>query len=274
MADNVNARRRASRILLVIGVVALIVTIAAAGLAARRAPPPLQLGTIPYRDGEAWQYRWLQGDRQVGWLTITVASGAWNARPAWVFTSEVRTGSDPTAEPVDVTRVYADATTLQAIHTETALAGQDGHYNIILDYSPRRVTYAAQTPRGPQSGSQALPGPTYDNDQLVMLLRALPLAQGYTAKLVCLQPRTVAIYRLTLKVEGQEEATVAGEKISCWRVSLTVNGRAQTAWYAVSPDHRMVRLEGPTGVFELQSPYVVPGTGTARASMTNGAPRT
>jgi len=254
MADNSKARLRGSRILLAIGVVALVATIVAAALAARRAPPALQVGAIPYRDGETWQYRWFRDDRQIGWLTITVASGAWDSRPAWVFTNETRMGSDPTAAPVDVTKVYADAATLQTIRTEATLAGPDGHYDISLDYAPRRVTYAAQTPKGPEGGAQPLPGATYDNDQLVMLLRALPLAPGYTSKLLCLQPRTVALYRLTLKVEGQEGVTVAGESITCWRVSLSVNGRAQTAWYAVSPDHRMIRLQGPTGVFELQQP--------------------
>lgn len=254
MADNAHARRRTSRVLLAVGVVALVAIIAAAVLAARRAPPALQLGAIPYRDGETWQYSWRQDERQVGWLTITVASGAWDGRPAWVFTNETRMGSDLTVTPIDATKVYTDAATLQAIRTEAALAGPDGHYEISLDYAPRRVTYAAETPKGPQSGSQPLPGPTYDNDQLIMLIRALPLAPGYTSQLLCLQPRTVALYRLALKVEGQEAVTVAGESITCWRVTLAVNGRAQTAWYAVSPDHRMIRLQGPTGVFELQQP--------------------
>lgn len=254
MAEDGMVRRRAARILLAIGSVALVATVTAAALAAHRAAPALQLGAIPYRDGETWQYRWLQDNRQVGWLTISVASVAWGGSPAWVFKTETRTGSDPTVTPVDVTQVYADAANLQALRTEAALAGPDGHYEIRLDYAPRRVTYAAQTPKGPQSGTQPLPGPAYDNDQLLMLLRALPLAPDYAAKLLCVQPRTVAVYRLTVKVDGQESVTVAGESITCWRVTLTVNGRAQTAWYAVSPDHRLIRLQGPTGVFELQQP--------------------
>jgi hypothetical protein len=93
-----------------------------------------------------------------------------------------------------------------------------------------------------------------------MLIRALPLAEGYSTKFTFLQSRSILSIRASVKVEGQESLTISGETIPCWRVAMTASNTKITYWYATSPDHRLIRIDGPSGIFELQ-----PGTGTASA---------
>lgn len=265
MSETTGRSRNIARIMLFAGVAIIAVLTATILLHSHRETPAVALGTIPFTDGESWSYKWTQGGQPVGTLTTTITAGTVSGKPVWVFTNETRTGADPAAAPVKVTRVTADAATQLPLSTSATIEAPDGHYEINITYSAKEASYAAKTPKGDQSGAAQLAGATYDNDQAPMLIRALPLAEGYKARLTCLQSLNVVVYTAAVKVEGQEELVVGNEKVSCWRVSFTVNGGAQTFWYATTPDHRLIRIGGgANGTFELQSSTVAAGGQMAR----------
>lgn len=243
-----------SRILLIIGLLTIAALVFTMVVRSRRPTPALKLGQVPFADGETWQYRIIQAGSVVGRLTLTMRAGNADGGATWVFDSEVRFGDDPTVAPTQVVTVVADAATLVPISTLTKLDLPDGHYDIDVSYAARQATFSAATPRGPQSGVQPLPGATYDNDQLLMLIRALPLAKGYSTKLVCLQTRNIATYAVTVKVDGQEEIQLGDQRVTCWRVTFGIPNGMQTAWYDTAPSHRLILLDaGAGGVFELET---------------------
>lgn len=241
----------------------LLLTVAAsAGCGEKKeAPPALGLGPLPYQADESWEYLQTAGGQPAARLTMTVKKGTCAGAEAWIFGTTVAAEAVGEQGGSESSTVWANTSTLRPVRTEIKGSSPTvGDYTVALSYSGSEapsslktiVSFSATTPKGPQSGSLTPDGVLYDNDQILMLVRALPLAEGYRATLQGLQGRSVRAYQIELQVIGTDDVKLENETVHCFKVRLSSPDGAQFLWYACAADRRLVKVETPAGTMLLQ----------------------
>jgi hypothetical protein len=227
----------------------------------KEAPQALVLGPLPYQAAESWEYLQTVNGQPAARLTTTVKKGTGAEADAWIFETTVAAEGAGGQAGSESSTVWANAVTLRPVRTEIKGSSPAvGDYTIALSYSGSEavsslktiVSFSATTPKGPQSGSLTPDGILYDNDQILMLVRALPLADGYRANLQGLQGRNVKAYQVELQVVGTDDVKLEDETVHCFKVRLSSPDGAQFLWYACDADHRLVKVETPAGTMLLQ----------------------
>lgn len=135
-------------------------------------------------------------------------------------------------------------------------------YRTAMTYTPEEVTVVFTGERGDRTRSADIPETAYDNLESLFLWRTLEMGAGFTVSYVnvVVDPKRGTISRALAKVEvsGREEVRLAdGAVVEAWRVDFTSAGVTNQAWYAVSPDRRLVKYviaRGPTLVLESATP--------------------
>lgn len=97
----------------------------------------------------------------------------------------------------------------------------------LLDYSGQRVTGMI---RGADGDSvivdTSLPGVVFNSSSFDLVLRAAPLAEGWSATVPAFLPSSRSVVALTARVAGLE--TIGGQQ--CWRVEADFEGTPVTFW--------------------------------------------
>lgn len=119
-----------------------------------------------------------------------------------------------------------------------------GGATIEVDYADGAISGQVLTPSGEEIAiDEAIDGPVFSASFLSEVVRALPLAEGYEARLRAFAPGG-GILSYTVEVTGQDEATGG------WTVAVTPEGAPPTI-YVIDPDSREVlrsRLQPQVGV--------------------------
>lgn len=138
--------------------------------------------------------------------------------------------------------VFVDPETLVPSRTEFELETAQGRVVYTAAYAGTDVAIKAQTPGGPQDVKVKLPaGPYFDNEEFIMVLRALPLADGFKATLNDIVTRTASKAAITVQVVRRENVTVPAGTYDAWVVEL--KGISQYAWISASAPHELVKYE-------------------------------
>lgn len=98
-----------------------------------------------------------------------------------------------------------------------------------------------------------VPSDSRDARALYMLIRSLPLAEGYGANVNTFLPVASRMARAEISVKGEEEVTTPAGTFKTWRVTLDEGDRSSTAWVAMDAPYPLVKYvdAGNGGVFEL-----------------------
>jgi hypothetical protein len=118
---------------------------------------------------------------------------------------------------------------------------------LVKVYDNGAIRIQAKTAEGTQTASVGYPPNAWDNDQLLMSIRALPLAVGYTFK-VPIYAGSTAPVNVTINVIGTETIDAPAGSFNTYKVELDYGQGQQYLWYAVDPPHYLVeyeRSEGP-----------------------------
>lgn len=128
------------------------------------------------------------------------------------------------------------------------MAFQGGGAEYRIGYSKRPLSVYSTSPHGVMDTSVDAPRELYDYSQLEFLPRYFGLKPGTKADFVVFQldiPNgTTRLYQVHSEVEGMETQEINGRGYRCYRVKLMVQNAAATAWYSVTPEHRLVRFWG------------------------------
>lgn len=199
------------------------------GCAGQNPPPALQ---AVWEDGETGELAVYRAGEQIGeWTHRAERSG-----DGWWLTSSQRSGE--TAEE-SVVLTGAD---LVPVRTEFSTLTPSGEATYVAVYGERDVAIDASLPQGPQSASVRLPRrPFYDNEQFTMIVRTLPLTDGYTGTVNIVVSRTASKAQLRLKVTGRERIETPAGTFDTYKVELL--GLRQFAWVAIDPPHQVVRYD-------------------------------
>jgi len=148
--------------------------------------------------------------------------------------------------------VLVDGSTLKpansVIRRESA---QSGQAVITADYeagggSPSdgatNVEITVTSARGTESVRRELgKGIHYDAEQMIHLVRAMPLKDRFSATFSALDTAGASPASVTVRVVGRETVSVPAGEFDCWR--LDMQGLSMRAWVAVAAPHQLVAIE-------------------------------
>ena len=90
-----------------------------------------------------------------------------------------------------------------------------------------------------------LTGVVYDNEEVAMLIRRLPLASGYKTTVHTFSGLGGGtIIPVQVAVTGSEKLEVPAGTFDCYKVELSFLGQSQTFWYSTDEHHYVVQFKG------------------------------
>lgn len=207
----------------------------------------LRFGAAPWQDGETSAYRITDDNGAVVGTARYVLTAL--GEDGWTIHRDVQ--APDAQEQVEVTVDGTGFTPRVATQVRTE---PDGVLRVTTTYSGGQADLVLTNKLDMQSNERvSVPSDARDARTVAMLVRALPLAQGYAARLNSFTPLIPLLERVTVSVAGQEEVQTPAGTFEAWRVELEAGERDSTLWIAVEPPHALVKMmDGTTGgTFEL-----------------------
>lgn len=138
-------------------------------------------------------------------------------------------------------RIFLDGTTLLPLRSETVFTSPAGQENSLeADYGDREIRVKKSSGGNEEVVTSPLPEqPCYDHEQLMLLVRALPLERGWRDRIRLFVPATAQAASICLEVIRQEEITVPAGTYDCHVVELS--GLDQWAWIGAAPPYPLVK---------------------------------
>jgi len=206
----------------------------------------------PWADGELLHLDIrLGGGLRIGPATYGASSGEVNGRKTWRLSSRLFAGMQ------QLSTVEIDAESGKPLHSRwkhTLLGDVDavysaGHAN--LKFKGKEETKRID-----------LEGIVFDNEEVVQMMRRLPLATNYSTTMRILATLGGGnLIPLKIEVAAMEKVQVPAGTFDCYRVELNIK---QTFWYSTDEHHYLVKFEAGGVTAELASiDRVTPGQSVA-----------
>lgn len=213
---------------------------------------PLILNPLPWADGEQSVYvvTDVNGD-YAGTATFTLTAGAATvAGEAWTLRREVTTQGDQ-----EVVIIEMAAKGLRPrLSTLVRILGT-GRQQVKATYESGQVDMELTTARDITTYERRnIPSDARDQRSLLVLARALPLAEGYATELNSYLPVADLFERVTIVVEGIERIEVPAGEYMSWHLFMRTNDSEVEAWLAVDAPYPLIKfIDGRSGgIFELR----------------------
>jgi hypothetical protein len=191
------------------------------------------LRPAPWVDGEEMQFDIkFPAGYKIGSACYRVSAGETNGQKIWRLSSHLWAGTQQSS------RVEVEADSFKPLHCRWRI-------NLIgmadVTYSPG---YAELKTLGKDGVTKIdLSGVVYDNEEVIQLMRRLPLASDYKTMLHIFTGLGGGnVISVEAKVTGQEKVEVAAGSFDCFKVELSLV--RQTFWYSTDAHHYLVKFEG------------------------------
>ncbi len=241
-------RERRGAVILFAAVMAALVMTACSGQAT---PQPLRFGPAPWQTGEQHT------------LSITTADG----QPGGVVTYLLTAGADETGAPEWVLERSVNSLGLEELITvKMSDAGfrpksaylersdRDGAESVDAQYNSGQVDMELTTKRNVTTVQRvSVPSDARDIVTMPMILRGLPLAQGYATQMNFFLPIAAQLERATVRVTGEAEITVPAGTFQTWAVDVDTGDAVSKLWFAQAAPHQLIKYQDGRNkaVFEL-----------------------
>ena len=209
------------------------------------AAPPVAFNPAPWRPGERTTYTIQERDtgQQVGQASYAVGR-------------EFETDSLSATVTINQTRdryqMGFDTRTFQPISEVRMVSAPQTTLQIRAEYHQGGATIEVVSPAGTQRAELVLPPVYYANDQFLLILRALPFADGYRGFLTLVPSQgNPPQIPTTVTVTGQETVDTPLGPIPSWRVEADFDGEKQSLWYGVEAPHYLVKYDNGRFVYLL-----------------------
>jgi len=196
----------------------------------------MPLMPAPWVDGEDLQLdiKFPTGYK-IGSACYRVNAGETNGQKIWRLASHLYLVTQQSSQM----EVEADSFKPLHCHWKINVIG-----TVDVTYSP---SYAEMKMAGKDEVTKIdLTGVVYDNEEVVQLLRRLPLASDYKTTLRIFSGLGGGnIIPTQTEVAGQEKVEVPAGTFDCYKVELSLAGQMkQTLWYSTDAHHYPVKFEG------------------------------
>ena len=211
-------------------------------------PQPLIFGEPVWTDGENSAYRVTNREgRIVGTATYQVdrlaQDGGWTLIRE-IIDAGVSEQATIEMQPVGYRPVYS--------HLVRTFGG--GKQVVETQFEGAQVDIALTNRQGAKVYQRVqVPSDIRDERTLLLIMRALPLAQGYATRINSFLPVAGQMERVALQVRRSESVTVPAGPFDTWVVELKANDRTTKAWVAQTAPFPVVKfIDGRSqATFEL-----------------------
>jgi len=169
-------------------------------------------------------------------------------------------GSRLAVGPQQVSRVEVDPESFKPIHSRWK-------HSVLGD---AETSYSAARAEVKMKGKDEvntidLEGVFYDNEEVIQLIRRLPLEANYATTLrVFSSLAGGSIVPIKIEVLGQERIEVPAGTFDCWKIKMNLVN--QTFWYAMDEHRYLVKFEAGAIIAELTAVQPRQAGGTVRPS--------
>jgi len=202
-------------------------------------PVPLLFNPAPWQSGEQHAFAVTDIDgKSAGIATYTISDGQNDAgEPLWVIERMVNTQGD---QEINTVKVSDAGFRPQSSYLERTSA--EGAESVDAQYNSGQVDMTLKTRQSNVSLLRAqIPSDARETATLPMLVRALPLAQGYATQINSYLPIASLLDRVTVKVSGEEEITVPAGAYKTWVVELDTGNAQSKAWVAQTAPYPLIQ---------------------------------
>ncbi|MBH77572.1 MAG: hypothetical protein CL897_05030 [Dehalococcoidia bacterium] len=160
-----------------------------------------------------------------------------------------------TLQPLSSLRVVLDLEEGDARHFATTYVPEKRK---VLFHS-KQFEDSAGEPTDSLEAERALPEPTdktpapawYDDEELLWLLRGIPLQEGFQGSFTNVNASTGRVFGAEVAVEGPEKVTVAAGTFQVWKVRIETSTVTQLIWVDQEAPHRVVKARIERLTYEL-----------------------
>ena len=197
---------------------------------------PLRLGPAPWTDGEVMQLDLKsQVGMKLGTIFYTVESVKVETKDAWRVESHMTV---PMSGMRQFTSVSAKRESFLPI---SAVTKNDQTGDFYGEYTQKGVTWRIDTPNKKDTRKVELEGVAYDNEQVLHMIRRMPLKEGYATSFPIFPLLSGVITECKINVNGKETITVPAGTFDCYKVDIRAGFPGgsihQEVWFS-SDEHR------------------------------------
>ncbi len=210
------------------------------------AAPPVIFGPAPWKPGDRSDYAVTTTDGQPAGTATFTLGGEFEAG---TLSATLLVGGTQ-----DRYQIGFDGRTFAPVSELRSIVAAQGTIDIRAEFRPGGATIEVIDRNGTTRNQLTLPQVYYANDQFLMILRALPFAQGYQGALQLVPSQgNPATLPTVVTVTGQETLTTPGGPLLCWRVEANYQDIAsrQVLWYAVAGSRPLVKYDAGRYIYLL-----------------------
>jgi hypothetical protein len=227
---------------LVLGVVAIALALAGCRQGATAGPSLSSVSIhIPWPDHEVSEYLMLSSEGKPAGsaiLSIEREGGFYLFR---------QTFTDEEGQLIDESTLRLRAADLKPTSEDRVLAVTGGMAQLSTRYDGGRVYIRALMPDGTEySPTLGVPQDGYDNNEVLLLVRALPLRVDYRTAFTSIVTANATRPTVTVTVVGRETVEVPAGRFDSYRVEISTGNVKLFLWYGVDEPHYLVRYEAHT----------------------------
>lgn len=214
-------------------------------------PQPLVFGEPVWTDGETSSYRVTNREQRiVGTATFEVQRGLqWAQEDGWTLVREIIDAGVSERATIEMQPVG-----YRPLYSHLERTGGSGSQVVEAQISGGQVELALTNRQGATVYERVqVPSDIRDERSLLLILRALPLAEGYATRINGFLPVVGRMERVALQVRRAESVTVPAGAFDTWVVELKTNERITRAWVARTAPFTVVKfIDGRSqATFEL-----------------------
>jgi len=214
----------------------------------------LEFQPVPWRDGERMEIRLATpGGTAVGKLIYSAASVRIDEKDLWrLDTWRADRNGHIMLSRVDVRK---DTFAPVASSVNSTLMGR-----FESSFTPAEIRWQALRPKGDAPKNQlAVTEVAYDNEQVIQLIRRLPLAPGYAGTFPLYSPFEGKVMTCRIRGTGREKITVPAGEFDCHKIAIEVMlldkdepFLTQIAWYSADKHRYLVKIDAGGALMLLE----------------------
>jgi hypothetical protein len=195
---------------------------------------------IPERTDDFELYDLVQGGEPMGTLTLRTRFGTVDGREV-IVRREVTVVDD---ELVESDSFSVERRTLAPLFVRTTNESQ----TVRLYFAAAAVRMEAEGAFGTETMNVDVAGPVFAGGTTDLLLGALPLAAGYTARASVFLWEEEEAFTIRIRVEGEEEVSISGGgRVAAWRVEVGGHPAMAGTYWMDRESHTLVQYESADG---------------------------
>ena len=160
-----------------------------------------------------------------------------------------------TLQPISSLRVVLDLEEGEARHFATTYAPNEG----LVRFHSKQFEGGGEEPSDSLEAERELPEPTedvpepawYDDEELLWLMRGIPLEEGFEASFTNVNASTGRVFAADVFVEELEVVEVPAGTFQAWKVRIQTSTVTQLIWVEQELPHRVIRARIERLTYEL-----------------------